>query len=42
MAGVADWDSSTLLLLVSRWLGQSQQAEVLIDFLDRIAGDEED
>lgn len=42
MAGVAGWDGSTLLLLISRWLGQSQQAEALIDFLDRIAGDEED
>jgi hypothetical protein len=42
IAGVAGWDSCTLLLLVSRWLGQSQQTESLIDFLERLAADEED
>ena len=41
IADVAGWDHFTLLLVIARWLEWSKQTECLIDFLDRLAGDED-
>ena len=41
IADVAGWDHFTLLLAIARWLERSNQTEGLIDFLDRLAGDED-
>ena len=41
IADVAGWDSFTLLLVIARWLERSKQTEGLIDFLDRLAGNED-
>ena len=41
IADVAGWDHFTLLLAIVRWLERSNQTEGLIDFLDRLAGDED-
>jgi hypothetical protein len=36
MAAVAGWDSSTLLVLIARWLNANRHAGALIDHLDRL------
>ncbi|RTM09682.1 MAG: hypothetical protein EKK31_05420 [Hyphomicrobiales bacterium] len=36
VAAVAGWDSSTLLLLIARWLNWNRHAGTLIDHLDRL------
>ena len=41
ISDVAGWDHFTLLLVIARWLERSKQTECLIDFLDRLAGDED-
>lgn len=41
IADIAGWNSFTLLLVIARWLERSNQTEGLIDFLDRLAGDED-
>lgn len=37
----AGWDGFTLLLLIARWLSRSGQADVLIDYLNHLASQED-
>jgi len=38
----ADWDSFTLLFLISRWAEENRQSESLIGHLAGLAADEDD
>jgi hypothetical protein len=38
----AGWDSFTLILLLSRWLSETNRHKELIDYLEALAMDEDD